>query len=51
MYGVCVLHSTTRVRTLLGSEDVLAGPQNVRLLFEGEDVVLGLMLELGLGEG
>ena len=43
-------HSTQKVRTFLGSEDILAGPCNFRGLLEGGGS-LKLGLELGLGQG
>lgn len=40
------LHSTSQVRTFLGSE---AGPHNSKGLLNGQDVVLKLRLKLALG--
>lgn len=40
---VCVLvlaHSASTVRTFLGSKDILAGPQNLKGLFEGSVLIL-----------
>lgn len=42
-------HSTSKVRTCLGSEEALADPHNFKGLFKGLDLVLGLGLELGIG--
>lgn len=39
----------TQLRTFLGWEDIVAGPQNFKGLFEGLDLDLMLDLELGLG--
>lgn len=45
------LHSTSKVRTFWGHEDILACPYNFKGLFAGWDMVLRLKLELGLGQG
>lgn len=45
------LHLSSKVRIFLGSVDVLAAPHNFEGLFEGQDLVLGLRLDLGLGQG
>ena len=41
------IHSTSKVRTFVGSENVLAGTHNLKGLFKGQ----GLVLRLGLGLG
>lgn len=42
-------HSTSKVGTILGSEDILVGLHNVKGQFEGLDLFWRLGLELGLG--
>lgn len=45
------LHSTSKGRTFLRSEDILTGPHIFKGLFEDPDVVLMLRLTLGFGLG
>lgn len=42
--------TTTKVRISLASEDILVDSRNLKGLFEGQGLVLGLGIELGLGQ-
>lgn len=50
LQNVCVC-SASKVRTLLGSGDLFAGPHNFKGQFEGLHLVFRLGLDLGLEQG
>lgn len=43
-------NSTGKARTVLRSDDILAAPKHFKGLFEGWEVLLRLVLELGSGQ-